>query len=189
MPKRLVRLFASLAIAPLLLSYWLLARLSGADAALEPHSQLLALAPGKLGSYLRVAFYRHVLQRCEPTATIAFGVLFSKSQASLGQNVYIGPYCQLGWVTIEDDVLLGPLVQIPSGPTIHGIDRLDVPIRDQPGRPRRVTIGRDSWIGGGSVILADVSEQTVVGAGSVVTKPHPPQTMIAGVPARVVRTR
>ena len=95
----------------------------------------------------------------------------------------------LGLVTIDDDVLVGPAVQIPSGPHLHGTDRLDIPIREQPGTPIRITIGRDSWLGAGSIILADIAEQTVVAAGSVVTKPHPPKTILAGIPAKVIKQR
>ncbi len=54
---------------------------------------------------------------------------------------------------------------------------------------RRITIGRDSWIGGGAIILNDVSEQTVIGAGSVVTKTFPPRNILVGNPARVLSER
>ncbi|TWU21224.1 putative acetyltransferase [Novipirellula galeiformis] len=172
-----------LAITPLLLTHQTLGRLAGADASLESHSQLLSLIPGTVGSYLRVAFYRFALEHCAASATIGFGVLFSKTGARVGENVYIGPRCMLGWVDLEADVLLGPAVQIPSGPQTHGIERLDVPVRTQPGSPRRVTIGRDSWIGAGAIVLADVAEQTIVGAGSIVTKPLAARCVAVGNPA------
>lgn len=187
--KPLFRFLCTLLILPFIISHYLFSRLGSSDRSLETHSQLLSLLPGLIGSYLRVAFYRLALDHCDPTATIGFGVLFSKTGARVGNHVYIGPRCLLGLATLEDDVLLGPMVQIPSGPKLHGIDRLDTPIRQQPGTPMRVTIGRDSWIGGGSVILTDIAPQTVVGAGSVVTKPHPARTVVAGVPAKVIRSR
>jgi acetyltransferase-like isoleucine patch superfamily enzyme len=187
--KSIVRGIAVVLVSPLLLSHVLLGALTTTDASLETHSQLLSLLPGTVGSYLRVAFYRFALKHCDPTATIGFGVLFSKSDAEIHSHVYIGPRCMIGLVTLERDVLLGPGVQIPSGPQIHGIDRLDIPIRNQPGTPKRVSIGHDSWIGGGCVILADVAPQCVIGAGSVVTKPTNPQTIVAGVPASELRSR
>ncbi|HBJ36409.1 MAG TPA: acyltransferase [Planctomycetaceae bacterium] len=187
--KPLFRFLCTLLILPFIISHYLLSRLGSADRSLETHSQILSLLPGLTGSYLRVAFYRFTLEHCAPTATIGFGVLFSKAEARIGNHVYIGPRCLLGLVTLEDDVLLGPMVQIPSGPNLHGFERPDIPIRDQPGMPRRVTIGRDSWIGGGSVVLADIADQTVVGAGSVVTKPYPPRSILAGIPAKVIQTR
>lgn len=187
--KSLIRGLALASVAPLLLTHWLFSRWGNADASLEGHSQLLSCLPGTPGSYLRVAFYRLALQSCHPTATIAFGTLFSKVGARIGPHVYIGPRCMLGLVTLQEDVLLGPAVQIPSGPQTHGVERLDIPIRNQPGHVQRITIGRDSWIGAGSIVLADIAEQTVVGAGSLVTKRHPAQSILVGTPAKVIRSR
>jgi acetyltransferase-like isoleucine patch superfamily enzyme len=187
--KPLFRFLCTLLILPFIISHFLLSRLGSSDRSLETHSQILSLLPGLTGSYLRVAFYRFALDHCDATAMIGFGVLFSKTGARIGSHVYIGPRCMLGLATLEDDVLLGPMVQIPSGPNLHGIDRLDTPIRQQPGTPMRVTIGRDSWIGGGCVILTDIAPQTVVGASSVVTKTPPARTIVAGIPAKVIKNR
>jgi virginiamycin A acetyltransferase len=162
---------------------------SSPNRALEAHSQFLSLIPGTVGSYLRVAFYRFVLRRCDPTATIAFGVLLSRVDAEIHQHVYVGPRCLLGMVTLEQDVLLGPAVQILSGPNLHGINNLEIPIREQPGEPVRVTVGQDSWIGAGSILLASIAPQTVVGAGSIVTKQFEPRSILVGNPARVLRSR
>jgi acetyltransferase-like isoleucine patch superfamily enzyme len=76
-----------------------------------------------------------------------------------------------------------------NGGSQHGIERLDVPIREQPGTWVRVTIGRDSWIGDRAIVLADVGKHCVVGAGSVVTKPLPDYAIAVGSPARVIRYR
>lgn len=187
--KFVCQIIAMLCVSPLYVTHWVISRLGTPDLSLESHSQLLACIPGTTGSYLRVAFYRAVLEHCDPTAYIGFGVLLSKTGASIHEHVYIGPRCLLGLVTLEQDVLLGPSVQIPSGPNTHGIERLDVPIRTQPGQLQRTTIGHDSWIGAGSIVLADVSPQTVVGAGSVVTRQDAAGVIVAGNPARVIRHR
>ncbi|MDB4695172.1 acyltransferase [bacterium] len=187
--KSTLRGFAILAISPLLISHWLSSSISGADRSLESHSQLLSLFPGITGNYLRLAFYRFALEQCDPTATICFGTLFSKTGARIGKHVYVGPRCMLGLVTLEDDVLLGPAVQIPSGPMTHGIERLDTPIRLQPGKKQRITIGKDTWIGAQTIVLADIGHQVVIGAASTVTKPIGPCVLSAGVPARVIRDR
>ena len=181
--KSTLRGMAILLTSPLLLSHCLTSVATNSNRSLESHSQLLSLFPGLIGNYLRVAFYRFTLEQCEPTATICFGTLFSKTGAKIGKHVYIGPRCMLGLVTLEDDVLLGPAVQIPSGPMTHGIESLDRPIRLQQGQPRRIRIGADSWIGANSVVLADISEQTIVGAGSLVTKKLPSRIVAAGAPA------
>ena len=52
-----------------------------------------------------------------------------------------------------------------------------------------MTIGRDTWIGDRAVIMCDVGEHCVVGAGSVVTKPVPDYAIVVGSPARVVGSR
>ncbi|RIX98782.1 antibiotic acetyltransferase [Aureimonas flava] len=56
---------------------------------------------------------------------------------------------------------------------------------------RRVTLGHDVWIGHGAVVLPGVRVGTgaVVGAGAVVTRDVAPYTIVAGVPARVLRPR
>ena len=46
-----------------------------------------------------------------------------------------------------------------------------------------------SWIGSGSVVMADVGERAVVAAGSVVTQPVPALVVAGGVPARVLKQR
>ena len=52
-----------------------------------------------------------------------------------------------------------------------------------------VRIGRGTWIGNNAVVMADVGEDAIVGAGAVVTKPVPARTIVGGVPARVIRGR
>lgn len=163
--------------------------LLGKQKAFPGFSQAFAVLPGLLGVYLRRAFYRLVLNRCAPGSCISFGTVFSHATAEVGRNVYVGLYCCLGDVTLEDDVLLGSHVSIMNGSGQHGIERLDIPIREQPGVWPRVTIGRDSWIGDRAVIMADVGKHCVIGAGSVVTKPVPDYAIAVGNPARVVRFR
>ncbi len=149
----------------------------------------MSLLPGTCGVYVRRAFLRCVLQRCDRDAWIGFGTLLSHPATSIGENVYIGTYCVLGEVTLEDDVLLSSGVSVTNGAHQHGIDRLDVPIREQPGRWPRITIGRDSWIGERAVVMADVGRHCVVGSGAVVVEPLPDYAVAVGVPARVVRYR
>ncbi len=187
--KQTIRGLATLLTVPIYVSYLLTSRITSPDASLESHSQWMSLVPGQIGNHLRNAFYRLTLEQCDPSATICFGVLFSKTAARIGRNVYIGPRCMLGWVTLQDDVLLGPAVQIPSGPQTHRTESLETPIREQPGSLRRVTIGRDSWIGAASVVLADVGSQTVVGANSTVTKPLQDRSIAVGSPAKQVGER
>ena len=187
--RSFVHFLVLVAIAPLLVCYGISKSILGADAAVEGSSQFLACLPGRLGVILRAAFFSRVLSQCDTTVFIGYGALLTKCDTRLGKHVYIGPYCQLGWVSIGDDTLLGPSVQIPSGPKAHTFDRLDTPIRNQTRESRQVSIGRDCWIGAGSIVMADVGDQSVIGGGSVVTKPIEPMQLAAGVPCKPIRPR
>ena len=161
----------------------------GSDRALMGSTQALSLIPGVTGQYLRNAFLRRVLAHCDPTAAVEFGTIFSNVRTRIDEDVYIGPMCHIGLAHLQRNVLIGASVHIPSGPETHGIDDINVPIRNQPGRVRIVTVGAGSWIASGAIVMADVGPNCVIGAGSVVTKPVAAAVVAAGVPARVVRSR
>jgi virginiamycin A acetyltransferase len=180
---------AILLVLPAFVVYELGKCLLGPQKAFPGWSQAFSLVPGLCGVYLRRAFYRLALRGCGPGSWISFGTIFSHPTAAVGRNVYVGPYCCLGDVTLEDDVLLGAQVSIANGGSQHGIERLDIAIREQPGVWPHITIGRDSWIGDRSVVLANVGEQCVIGAGSVVTRDLSARAVAVGVPARVIRYR
>lgn len=182
--------FVAAALAlPFIVVYVVTSRTLGGNRAFPGFSQLMSIFPGLTGQYLRRAFYRFVLPQCGRDACICFGSVFSHATARVGERVYVGLYCVLGDVTLEDDCLLGSNVSVINGSRQHGIDRLDAPVREQPGEYPRVTIGRDAWIGDRALVMADVGEHAVVGGGSVVTKPVAPYAIVAGNPARVIGSR
>ena len=111
------------------------------ERALLGSTQLLALIPGFTGQYLRVAFLSRVLAHCAPTAVVEWGTVFSDAEARLDDHVYIGPNCHIGLAHIERETLIGPAVQIPSGPLTHGLGDPDQPIRNQHGVRQTVRIG------------------------------------------------
>ena len=172
-----------------LVCYRLACQLLGPSRVFSGWSQGMSLIPGFTGQYLRRAFYRWVLPRCGRGSVVSFGTVFSHSTAQIGEHAYIGLFCCLGDVTIEDDALIGSHVSITNGSRQHGTERLDIPVRQQPGQWPRVTIGRDSWVGDRAVIMADVGEHCVVGAGAVVTRPVPDYAIVVGSPARIVGWR
>lgn len=187
--KLALHALATVAVLPWLACYWLGAAVLGPDRALEGATQSLALLPGLTGVYLRRAFLARVLARCHRSAEVSFGTLFSQAGAVIGENVYVGPRCHLGLVRLERDVLLAAGVHIPSGGRTHYADDPAVPIKDQGGERRVVTVGAGAWVGSAAVVLADVGRGTIVGAGSVVTRPLPDFVIAAGVPDRVIRPR
>lgn len=187
--KWLARGAAHLAALPLLFIHALKVPVLGKDRALEGSTQLLALLPGLCGQYVRRAFLAWTIAECHPTATICFGTILSKTATRIGANAYVGPFCTLGSVTIERDVLLATGVHVLSGGRMHGTADLSKPIREQEGEFVHVTMGAGCWIGAGAVVMADVGRDAVVGAGAVVTKPVPEKVVAVGVPAKMVRTR
>ena len=187
--KWTARAAANGAAAPFLIAHVLKVPLLGRDRALEGSSQLLSLLPGVCGDYVRRAFLAWTIAECHPSATVSFGTILSKTSARIGTNVYVGPYCSLGAVTLERDVLIATGVHLLSGARMHGTADPTRPIREQPGEFTHVTIGAGAWVGAGAVVMADVGRDTVIGAGAVVTKPVPDAVIAAGVPARVVRSR
>jgi acetyltransferase-like isoleucine patch superfamily enzyme len=111
---------------------------------------------------------------------------------SVGDNSNIGPYAFVGCsglIRIGSDVLMGPGVNLLG--ENHNFEDRHVPIRDQGVSREGITIGDNCWLGAGSVILAGttVGAGAVVAAGAVVSKDVPPDTIVAGVPARVIRER
>jgi maltose O-acetyltransferase len=89
-------------------------------------------------------------------------------------------------VTIGDDVQIGPNVQLLTAlhPVAAG------PRRDKWEAAKPIRIGHNVWLGGGVIVLPGVTigDNTVVGAGAVVTRDLPPDVVAIGNPARVTRT-
>lgn len=152
-------------------------------------TQFLSLFPGTSGSYLRAAFCHLALECCSQNCEIGFLATFASSTTCIGDRVILSTGVNIGRCKIGDDCLIGVQVMITGGQNQHRFDRRDMPIRLQGGEYNVVTIGRDCWIGNGAIIMADVGEGCVVAAGSVVTKPVPPFSIVAGVPAKVIGPR
>ncbi len=89
-------------------------------------------------------------------------------------------------VTIGDDVQIGPNVQLLSA--THPLE--PAPRRAKWEAARPITIAANVWLGGGVIVCPGVSigENTVVGAGSVVTRDLPANVLAVGSPARVTRS-
>lgn len=162
-------------------------------------------------SYLNPALYLHLLRlahfvgythvqerkalqlgrnvRFSPTTSLRNG-----ARIAIGDDSAIGEYSSL-WagdasarITIGKRTLLGPSVFITASDygTVAG-----TPFREQPKREADVVVGDDVWLGTRVIVTAGVTigDGCIVGAGAVVTKSLPPNSIAAGVPARVISTR
>jgi len=187
--KQIANLAASTLVFPLAGVFHVSACFMGKEKVFPGYSQLVSLLPGLSGVYLRRAFYRMVLDRCDQDVCISFGTVFAHPGATLGNTVYVGVNCMIGNVELRDDVLLGSHVSIINGNRQHGIDRLDIPVREQEGEFPRITIGCDTWIGDRAVVMANIGKHCVVGAGSVVTRHLDDYAIAVGNPARVIGSR
>lgn len=112
---------------------------------------------------------------------------------SVGNNVGIGSNSFLGCaggIEIGDDTIIGNFVSFHS--ENHVFDRLDKPIRLQGVSQKGIKVGRDCWIGAKATILDGtiLGDGCIVAAGSVLNgKSYPNHSVIAGVPATVIKTR
>lgn len=149
-------------------------------------AQVVAQAPGLPGDYLRSGYYRWTLRACSLHSRISFGTLFSHPDAVVEDQVYIGPYCLLGRVRIGKGTQIAGHVQVPSGARQHRRDEQGKVGGSEAGVFEPVRIGEHCWIGASAVVLADVGERTIIGAGAVVTKPIPAGVTAVGNPARVL---
>jgi len=106
---------------------------------------------------------------------------------TIGSSVFINNRCEInGETIIEDDVTIGPGVRFLS--KTHEIGSESFRAGNLHHRPIRV--GRGVWIGGGAIILGNVTvgRGAVVGAGAVVTRDVPENSVVVGNPARVIKT-
>jgi len=150
--------------------------------------QLLVFFFGKVGGYLRSAFYSLTLKRCGKRLYVDFGSYFSQSAAEIHDDVFISTYCIIGNARIGNNVVVSPCSHILSGRRQHASFQKDVPIFWQSGGVfEQVSIGENSWIGQASVVMADIGKQNIIGAGSVVVKKTGDYEVHAGNPARLIR--
>ncbi len=152
-------------------------------------SQLLSYIPGFVGILLRRVWYRYTLRSCGTHLTVDWLAVIRTRASEVGNHCTLGVANWVGWVRLGDDVMTGSHVVLLSGARQHGFDDLDRPMRLQHGEKRQLNIASNVWIGTNALLLADVSAGTVIGAGSVVTRTFPENSVIAGNPARVLRSR
>jgi len=106
---------------------------------------------------------------------------------NIGKNVFINFDCTfltLGGITIEDDVLIGPKVNlITENHPLNPQDRKGLICKS-------ILIKKNAWIGANATILPGVTigENAVVAAGAVVSKDVPDNAVVGGIPAKFIKS-
>ena len=149
----------------------------------------LALTPAR---YL-VKMLNHLGAIVAPDVTIKAGILFDNLERGfqglqIASKAYLGPGVFLDLaapIIIETEAVLAPQVKLITHGDV-GARMLAKYIKRQEGQ---VTLKQGCWIGTAAIIMPNITigEGAVVGAGAVVTQDVPPFTVVAGVPARVLR--
>ncbi|HYK46869.1 MAG TPA: DapH/DapD/GlmU-related protein [Parafilimonas sp.] len=119
------------------------------------------------------------------TVFVPFYTNFGK-HIKLGKNVFINHACSfldLGGITIEDDVQIGPRVNLIT--ENHPLEPAKRKLLDL----KSILIKRNAWIGAAATILPGVTigENSVVAAGAVVSKDVPANTVVGGIPAKFIK--
>ncbi|MCL4262481.1 MAG: acyltransferase [Anaerolineae bacterium] len=110
----------------------------------------------------------------------------------IGNNSAVGAYSFIGaqgGIEIGDNVIMGPRVNLHAENHIY--EDLGLPIRLQGETRQGIIVEDDCWIGSGTIILdgVHIKQGCVIAAGSVVTKDIPAYSVVAGVPARIIKHR
>ena len=109
-------------------------------------------------------------------------------------DVIIGDHTRVGLHnTIIGPVTIGSHVNLAQGITVtalnHNFEESSKRIDEQGVTTKPVIIGNDIWIGANAVLLPGVTigDHSIVAAGAVVTKDVPPHSLVAGVPAKIIK--
>ena len=119
-----------------------------------------------------------------------FLTFFNVDKMKFGNNVSVHPMC---YFQASGGIEIGNDVSIAHGVTLmtqnHSYEDRNIPIKDQPVISKPIIIEDNVWIGAKATVLYGrrIGKNSVIAAGAVVTKDVPPNTVVAGVPARVIK--
>ncbi|WP_374445259.1 DapH/DapD/GlmU-related protein [Epilithonimonas sp.] len=110
----------------------------------------------------------------------------------IGNNVGIGEFAYLGGsggLEIGDECIVGQYLS--CHPENHNYQNIEMPIRHQGVSRKGIKIGKNCWIGSKVTILdgVEIGDGCILAAGSVITKSFPENSIIGGIPAKILKTR
>lgn len=150
-------------------------------------AKLLSLIPGKVGQYLRAAFYKMTLTECHCDLLVGFCSFFLHPTVRAGRRVGMGSFTTVDSVDIGDNVMISSHVSILRGKNQYASAQHGVASLGE-SQYEPVTIGAGCWIGERAIVMASLGRQCMVSAGSVVTKQAPDHTVAVGNPARFLKS-
>jgi acetyltransferase-like isoleucine patch superfamily enzyme len=178
-------------VKPLLLATSTLLRILPTSFA-EVILELFRVMPTRVGIALRYSLIRRIAKCCGDNLAVFEGCYLHRlDNVQIGDNVSIHPMC---YIDALGGLTIGSNVSIAHGTTIitfeHDFSQPSKCTKDTPVIREPVTIGNDVWISAGVRILAGVTigDHVVIGAGSVVTKDIPSNSLAVGIPARPIRS-
>jgi acetyltransferase-like isoleucine patch superfamily enzyme len=187
--KAMIKAIALALVFPAALTCWIEERLSrNAEGVFGFWTHILAILPGPPGVFLRRAFYRLTLKRCTIEFSMGFGALFFHRQVIVEEGVYIGPYAVVGCARLRKGCLIGTRANLLSGSAQHEMRSDGGWAASDRSRFVEIEIGEHAWIGEAATVMADVGAGSVVAAGAIVSAAVPPAIVVAGNPARFVRS-
>lgn len=153
---------------------------------------LISIAPDvKLGKNVRIHKFVN-LYGCEVDDETKIGCFVEiQKNAKVGKNCKISSHtfiCE--GVTIEDHVFIGHNVTFINDKYPRSTNNNGELQTEEDWKVERTIVKKGASIGSGATILSNVriGENAIIGAGSVVTKDVPPNTIVAGNPARIFRS-
>jgi acetyltransferase-like isoleucine patch superfamily enzyme len=144
---------------------------------------------GEIGIIARRTFYSSSLKNCGKNLRVGYGAYIVYPDTEIGNNCAIEEYSVVSRCKIGNDVVIAAGTSLMSGAHHHDVDDLEHTFLFSKDGSRKITLGDNIWIGTNAVVMTDVASDTIIGAGSVVTRTFPPYSIIAGVPAKVIRKR
>ena len=152
-------------------------------------SQSFSLVPGLPGTYVRASFYKQTLRQAYMDLDIGFGSFVSKADTRIGRGVLITGHSTIGHAEIGDYAVIANYVSVLSGRYQHNFTDTSKSILEGSDEFSKVIIGAHAFVGEHCVVMANVGNHTIIGAGSVVVKDLPDYVVAVGSPAKVVKER